>query len=584
MRPRSQGFVTAALALLIATLPMLGLAAPGMHAWQAGPGAYESPQFGYVVEWGEQWAERERETISDVGGADSMVLSNNEGRVQVVGQADDVSVDEALDEMIAMFGDAAEVVSDNRDGDVPSVELATDRERMLLEGQTVDGAVVVVTLRARDDDYETALTAAQDGITLNGTAVLTGEPAQPTGEAQEPTEEPVEPTEEPDDPTEEPSESTEEPGASGLDGTTYTSEEHEFSVAWDDAWEATENGGGTSDFHELRLTASTGSILILSGPFYDGDPETCLAGENAYFSGEDPTVEDWAPAVDAAGAPVTGSGDNLAWGVFTFTYASEDEGPIDLVDYIECRALAPGETILEILVSSRPDQYEAHMAAALAITNAIEMPEGAAVDPVEPPVPDFSAQAAPSDGTPETEGTPISIATPGAEASPAMNEAPGTSGESGLDGATFTSPSFGWSLEVPEGWTVENESIAAGDETLVISNGLSTISLHATDAYSGDLPGCIGFARNLLAEDPRYEDLRLDATVSGEAFQGADDRSAFALFSYTGPDDERRAHFVDCRYIVPEESVLIVSQDVPYDQYPAERLARRQIQRAIEFP
>jgi len=552
MRPRSHGIVASVLVLLLATLPVLGSTAPETPGWQAGGDAYESPQFGYVVQWDEQWAERERETTSDEGGLDSMVLSNNDGRVEVAGQADDLAADEFLDEMVSLLtGDAIdiEIVSEDRDGDVPTVELTTGRDHLLLEAQTVDGAVVVVALRAREADYAAALASAQDGITLNDTPVFSGEAAAPAGD-------PVEPTEEP----------TEEPGADGIDDGSYTSPNHGFTVSWDDAWEATETTG-TGDFDELRLTSSTGGISILSGSFYGGDPETCLTGEDTYFGTEDPNVRDWEPAVDANGDPVAGSGDGLAYGVFTFTYGGEDDGYVDLVDYIECRSLIAGETTLEILASTTPDLYEEHIAAVLAITNAIEMPEGAEpVEPADPALPDFGTQSQPAEGTPEAGATPE----------------PG--GESGLDGATFTSPSFGWSLEAPAGWTIEGESIAAGDETLVVGNGLSTISLHATDAYTGDLSGCIAFARELLDADPLYADLRVDATSSGEAFQGADDRSAFARFTYTGADGEKWAHFVDCRYIVEGESVLIVSQDVPYDEYTAERQARRQIQRAIEFP
>lgn len=561
---RPHGMAGGALALLLAMMSIIGPAgAQESRGWQAGGDRYESPQFGYVVAWNEDWAERERETTSERGESDSMVLSNNDGRVQVTGQADDLTAEEFLDEMVALLtvsADDVEIVSDDRDGDVPSVEVTTDRDHLLLEAQTVENAVVVIALRAREEEYDAALAAAQDGITLNGTPVLSGEAAAPVGEpAEEPAEEPTE------EPVDEP---TEEPGSSGIDAGSYTSPDHGFTVTWDDAWEATENAGA-GDFHELRLTSDTGSLSILSGSFYGGDPDACLDGEDAYFGTEDPNVQEWEPAVDANGDPITGSGEGVAYGVFTLTYGGEDDDPVDLVDYIECRALIPGETTLEIFASTTPELYEAHIAAVLEITNAIEMPEGAGpVEPVEPVLPDFGAGSQLTAATPEPVGTPV--AEPG--------------GDSGLDGNTFTSPSFGFTFDLPEGWTAEGESIAEGDETLVVSNGLSTITLHATDAYSGDLRGCISFTRELLDDDPLYADLRLDATTSGDPYQGADNVRAFALFTYTGADGEKWAHFVDCRSIVEGESVLILSQDVPYEDYASERQARRQIQRAIELP
>lgn len=547
MRSRFHGMAVGAVALLLAMAPLSSPAGLTLAAGQVEGGSYESPQFGYVVEWNDDWAERERETASDEGGLDSMVVANNDGRVQVAGRVDELAADEFLDEITALLtsdADDVEVVAEDRDGDVPTVELTTDRYHLLLEAHAVDGAVVVVALRAREADYDSALATAQEGITLNDTPVLSGEAAAPEGAPADP---------------------TEQPGSAGIDGTTYTSPNHGFSVSWEDAWEATETTG-TGDFDELRLTGSTGGISILAGSFYGGDAETCLAGEDAYFSAEDPNVEDWAPAVDADGETVTGSSDGVAYGVFTFTYIDDEDSDIDLVDYIECRALVPGETTLEILASSTPDLYDEHIAAVLEVTNAIEMPVGSApVDPSNPAPPVFDGQDSP-------------VATPEAVASPAAD------GESGLDGSTFTSASFGFTLQVPEGWTVDGEAIAAGDETLMVSNGLSTISVHATDDYTGDLAGCIVFARNLLEADPLYADLRLDLTASGEAFQGVDDARAFARFTYTGADGGKWAHFVNCQPIVAGESVLIVSQDVPYDDYTAERLARRQIQGAIEFP
>ncbi len=261
MRSRFHAMAVGAVALLLALAPLSSPAGLALAAGQADGGSYESPQFGYVVEWNDDWAERERDTASDEGGLDSMVVSNNDGRVQVAGRADNLDADEFLDEIVTLVtGDAdeVEVVAEDRNGDVPNVELTTGRDHLLLESHLVDGAVVVVALRAREADYEAALATAQEGITLNGTAVLSGEAAAPEGDPADPTEEPTE-------------EATEEPGGSGIDGTTYTSPNHGFSVQWDDAWEAAETTG-TGDFDELRLTGSTGGISILAGSFYEGDP------------------------------------------------------------------------------------------------------------------------------------------------------------------------------------------------------------------------------------------------------------------------------------------------------------------------
>ncbi len=573
MRIRSQQSLGGLIALMLAILPTLGSAqeSPG---WQFEGNSYESPQFGYLVEWNEEWAALERDATSDQGGLDEMTLSNNDGRVRFAGQGNELTASEFLDETIELFtqsADSVEIIAEDREGEIPSVELTADLDHILLEVQTFEDAVVVVSLVAREIDYETALTTAQGGITLNGSPVLSGEAAGPT-EAPEA------------DPTEE---ATEEPGGdSGIDGNTYTSPDHGFTVTWDeDEWEAT---GGTSEggFNELRLSSEQGALSILSGNFYGGDAEACLQGEDDYYSNDDPQVSDWQTAVDADGEPISGGGDGVAYSVFTLTFGDD---AIELVDYIECRTLEPGLSTMEIFATTTPDMYEDHIAAVLDITNAIAMPEGTdPLEPIELAEPDFDTGAIQDEPTPDAAPDPTEE--PTAEATEesteeATAEAPeGPGGQPGLTGNTFESPSFGFTLEVPADWTVEDDTVTDGDEMLVLTNGLSIVSVHATDAYTGNLPGCIGFARDLLVEDPAFADIRLDSTSAGEPFQGADDRSAYALFTYTGADGEKWAHFVHCQYIVEGESVLIISQDVPYEDYASERGARRQIQNAIEFP
>jgi hypothetical protein len=585
MRVRFHGLLGGAIALILAFMPTVGstgslpAGVPAAPAWQTGNNTYQSPQFGYLVEWNDDWAARERAETSDEGGLDVMILSNNDGLIQVAGQDDGTSAASFLADVLEQTIGNADTVEyiGSTEGDIPSVEFIFDLHHIKLEAQTIDNAVVVVSLLAREDDYESALSAAQDGVTLNGTPLLTGEAAGPTQQVpEESTDEPTEeatdkPTEETTDkPTEE---TTDEPDAAGIDGDAYTSPDHEFSVRWDDQWEASASTG-SNEFNELRLTSDTGAMYIISGSFYDGDAETCLEGEAAYFGTEDPGIRDWEPAVDAEGEPITGSGENVAYGVFTLAYGSDDESFTDLVDYIECRALIPGETTMAILASTTPELYDEHIEAVLEITNNIEMPDGSdPVEPADPALPDFSGQ----DATPDA-------ATPEVDPTEEVNPTEEPTGQSGLDGNTFVSESFGFSVEVPADWSVEDATIEGGDEVLVVSNGLSIITIHATNTYDGDLPGCINFARDLVETESGYADLRLDATSSGEPFQGADDRGAYALFTFTGDDGEQWAHYVRCEHIAEGESVLILSHDVPYEDYASERQARRQIQNAIEFP
>lgn len=595
--------LTAVLALLpaLAMTGSVGGAAQDDASGLLDETTYESPQFDYTVSWDETWSARQRDVSSNPGGFDVITLRNGDGMLRVAGRSDDISAEDFLQntvDLITRNADTSEIIAET-DGDVPSVELTADRDHAILEAHTLtdNGAVVVITLIAREADFADALAAAQATVLLNDEPIFAGattSEATPaaTGDATEAaTTETIEgdateavttepagedatpeateiPAEEEGTPvgaiaTEPPLEDA--PGE-GISGATYTSPTYGFGVAWNDTiWQA-EAQVGEDGFDELELIAASGTLYIWAGDVYNGDPAACLQGESEFFANDDPAITDWAPAEDADGEPITGETSNAAYGVFTLTYTDqteEDAESVNLVDYIECRELVPGEAVMIILATSTPEQYNDHIEDVLTITNQIELageddPTGAT--PVATSAPEGLS---PADATPE--------------ASPDASRGERT----GLAGTSFISPTFGFSLDIPVDWSVEDETIAEGDERLVMTNGVSTVTLYATDAYTGDLEGCVDYARDLIEDEPAFADLQLDKRADGSPFQGSDTRGAYANFTYTGADNLQFALFVQCQYIVEDESVLILSQDVPYDQYSAERQARRQIENAI---
>lgn len=635
MRPRLTGFAVT-MAIMLAIMPPLAMTGSVSAAAQDDSSglldetAYESPQFGYTVTWDDTWSARQRDASSNTGGFDVITIRNGGGTLRVTGRADDDPAADVLQDTVALItrnADTSEIITET-DGDVPSVEFTADRDHVIVEAHTLsdNDAVVIVTLTARESRFADALAAARSTVLLDDAPVF-ADPADASAATPAATEdatveatpgvatveaaatpasspvatpatvEVAEPSATPDetadaDVTEPatpdigtPEDITEDPAADDAQGESivdaaYTSPTYGFSVAWnDDVWE-TEDRVGEDGFNELELISATGSLYIWAGEFYDGDPAACLEGESDFYENDDPAVTDWVPAENADGEPITGETASAAYGVFTLTYTDqeeEDAESVDLVDYIECRELVPGEAVIVILATSTPDQYNDHVDDVLTITNQIQL-QG---EDDAGATPEASREASPESQTPEIDDPVTPEASPNAteEASPEAEVTEDAS--TGLDGATFTSPSFGFSLEIPSGWTVEDEVIADGEERLVVTNGISTVTLDAIDAYADDLEGCVDYAREQLEDDPAFADLELDETADGDPFEGNNSDRAYANFRYTGADDLEFAHFIECQYIVEGESVLIISQDVPYDQYAAERQARRQIEDAI---
>jgi len=558
---RDRGFTRPGviIALIVAMLPSLAsgpVAAQGDSSGLVDGTSYESPQFGYTLSWDDSWAARQRDITSNQGGFDTITIRHDTGTLRVSGRADDEPAIDFLNDtvdLIARNADASAIVSENLEGEIPSIEFTADRDHLIVEAYSLpdSGAVVVLTLRAQESEFATSLAAARANIALNDEPILRDEDA-PSAEVPAPA------TPEADD-LPPPDAATPEASSEGIDGETYTSPTYGYSLIWDaNIWEA-ESLVGEDGYNELRLASPSVTLSIWSGPYYEGDPASCLEGEAEYFEGSDPSVSDWQPAEDADGNPIAGETSNASYGVFTLSYTdpeTEDAEPVELVDYMECRSLVEGESVLVIFATTTPERYNDAIEDVLRITNAIEL----AGEDGEPDAP-----------TPDA-GTPVAI--PGAS----------PEGLSGLAGSIFTSPSFGFSLDIPPVWSVDDEIIAEEYELLVLNNGTSLVTLQATDQYSGDLEGCVAFAYAQVADVPAFADLEPDVTSTGDPFEGSNAEGAYANFTYTGPNDEKYAHFISCRAIVEGESSLILTQDVAYDAYATQRQSRRQIENAIVLP
>jgi hypothetical protein len=555
-----------------------------------GDNAYVSPQFGYTVRWGDDWRARSRDVISNPGGYDTLTLRGEDSTLWIQGQGDTVSAADAVLRRISIEGKDEDVVTQNLEGDVPMAEMLVGRNKVLIEGYTLEDsdAVVVIVLSARERNFDEVLASVHEQVLFNDGVILTGsdvaetagdgeptdltddgETEEPTEEAatlptedteeatsevvqDEPTEEAVEdePTEEAigeeDDATEEPVDeraSDDEPVESSVEGGVFTSQLYDYAFEFDeDIWTVGDEFR-TEGTDGVLLTNDLGSLTVWSWDAYGADAASCLAGEADYYASEDSSVSDWMPAEDAKGDPIEGDGEGFAWGVYRLVYTNADGDEVDLVDYIECREIPGDDAVVIIFASASPDDYNEHLEQVLEVADSIEI-EGEVSDP----------------GTSDIPEEPEEI-------------------ESGLSGSLFTSPAYGFTIDIPSQWRIESERLTADNEELVLSNGVSDITLWATSDYQGDLAGCVDFA----AEESGL-DLELDTNAEGEPFRGEGRREAYGNFRYTDDNGDEMMYFVACQDIVEGESVLILTQDVPYDQFASQRKFRAELEDSIVIP
>jgi hypothetical protein len=544
-----------------------------------GDTSYTSPQFGYAVTWGSPWETRARNVSSEPGGFDALTLRDGDSTLRVTGRAaggDPAAVLEDAIKQVTSPSSSAVVVSKNT-GTKPFgavVTIAGDTVQIEVQDLLKNNATVVIVLDTPTTSFDALLATTKNVVKLNGipvlagvdagTAVATPEAATPQSATPEATAIVPTPTEvlaPTKSPTEAPvattaaTEAATPAGPSGVDGDTYTSPHFGYTFTWSaSTWQVQKGSEISQDdpaYDMLGLSAKTGDLYVYAWAAYDGDAGNCLKGEASYYKSKVDGVSGWKVAADADGNPISDVSANSAWGVYNLTYTDPSDAnakPQQVTDYIECRPLVDGKSVIVIFASAQRSSYNDHIDSVQKVIDTIDTSKVS---------------------EPGGDGTPVG-----------QTETPG------LVGSTFTSPSFAFTLEIPSDWSLTDATIKRDDETLVLSDGISNVTLRATDdsTYTGSLKGCVGAAVADAESDSTYADLAIDTTVDGTDFSGSDSTGAYANYTYTDAAGVKNAHFIECSYISKNDSVLIVTQDVPYDQYASERGARRELQDAIVLP
>jgi hypothetical protein len=769
----------------LATIAPAGVTAAQSDRGLIDATSYQSPQFGYSVTWAEPWAVQDRDVITNPGGFDTITLRSDTGTLRISGRADTYNPLIFLQDTIAIqLASGGELINQDTTGAAPTAELQIGGDRMRLDVISLPsaGAIVLVSLRASEGQYDAALASASELVQIDGTPAFGGASAAPQATV------PAGGTETPDVPV---ATSTVEVLGSGIEGDTYTSPNFGFSVNWDPAtWTVPDEAEYSEPgLDMLRLETDTGPILVTGWEAYDGNPSSCLLGEQTYYNDSEAGISEYQVAVDANGNELTGSDETSAWGVFTNVFTDPEDPnaePVNYVDYINCVSMGDGKSVVIFYSYARRENYNDHIGKVIALVDSLELPPAVGTPPASP----VPATETPATETPTATETSVATATPPTEApSPTAGlETPAatvtTAGQSatigdtqvswsgewaptgstsgvqqvalsrgapgagafslasygqfpdpsittaeqaievfstaffssagadnvtplnsgmlpdgaawqswsftlqgtelifvatasqsaggdwivstltantdgfadmlasaqqeilidgqptfltGVDpaavtsqgtvpttataaatetpaattavtetpattstvpsttqtppstattdigpGDTVTGQTYAYAFTIPAGWSVTTSQLGAEIERTELTNGTSTVSIEARAMQAPTLSDCVANIAGEQQGQPIYTDLELARTADGQPFSGEDQFSAFANFTFTGPDGTTWAHFVECRWIEQGQSVLVVVQDVPQDKFGAERPARRQIQNSIE--
>lgn len=422
----------AAIMLVTMLLVSIGASAAQNDRGLIDDSSYQSPQFGYSVTWAEPWSTNDRDVITNPGGFDTITLRGDGGTVRISGREDSYDPLTFLQDTIAIqLASGGDLINQDTTGAVPTAELLFGNDKMQIDVLSLPdaGAIVLVSLRADQADYDAAVASAGENIQLEGSALFdasagqmdspgapsVGESDADDPEGQDPStpadglESPAAtpPADLPDLQVATPPAEPDEPQAvmgSGIDGNTYTSPNFGFSVSWDPAiWSAAaDDEFSEPGYDTITIDSAAGPIWLSGVEAYNGSASTCLLGEVTYYNDPEFGITDWQVAVDAEGNELTGETETSAWGVYTNTYTDPEnpnEDPLPYVDYIECHSLGDGESVVVFYSFSERDAYNEHIGNVLAVVESLELADvmtpAATPEPVVQPSPTAESEPTP---------------------------------------------------------------------------------------------------------------------------------------------------------------------------------------------
>ncbi|HEV2109579.1 MAG TPA: hypothetical protein VGR16_15065, partial [Thermomicrobiales bacterium] len=315
----------------------------------------------------------------------------------------------------------------------------------------------------------------------------------------------------------------------------YESPQLGYEVTWDDPWIVGERATRSRDVREDRLVLvhdDTGAELLVHGRFTEDTPQEVVDGivEDRLGEFEDVVVED------------QGRQSGVARAVLSYT---GDDG--DVQEYLEASSLEEDESVLLVDLIAPSSSFGATVDA----LGVVEL-DGDAVFSEEPSLPDRS----PDDGTvtpPADEGPnrrrPRLPTDDAAEEPTEEAEA-----EDAVDGNTFTSPNFGFSISWDEDvWEVTATATDPDFDQLVLDTRDSSLSLSGTTDFDGNVGECLEGVTAFLSagtEALEIDDIDVLEDEDGDPIEGEERDRAFVANEYTGTfegDDAQFVYYVECR-------------------------------------
>lgn len=497
---------------------------------------YESPTFGFEVEWDEAWVAQEDSTTSDDSGDLLSLFSEEYGTAVSItaiasnGNTPDVALETFRGYLEETYGNLVDTDFESADPDYPAFVVTYD-----LNGTSIDNyvqtsiyenALIVTSVRTSAGLGLIAAIVASTGIQFDGHDLL------PSYTSAETPDENVTPTpdETEDDPkTDRPVARDETPEVpDGLEG--YVSPTFGVSLAYDpELWDESENTAAEDSNNNRDLLLLESLDNDVPANLYLKTYDDVTKASDCFDTAVEESVGDVADAEvleDRNGDPIEGSERGLVYGAYSFETSNGDP----LVAYIECRAIPGGDGVFAITLITTEDAYEDAYDALTDILDTVSL-DGSAAEP---------------DETPEPEETPDT---------PSNN-----SGE-------YESPTYGFTIEYGRGWDLDSDTSEDGlDQAVLYGPDGITLLVQGYEPISSrhDAQDCVeGYAES-YGTAVEVEVIQVTNTETDEPIAGEDDFGYYSLYAYD-IDGEARTLYVECGESPDGDYIVLFAAETSID-------------------
>ncbi len=172
--------------------------------------------------------------------------------------------------------------------------------------------------------------------------------------------------------------------------------------------------------------------------------------------------------------------------------------------------------------------------------------------------------------------------------SPLVTRTARVAAQDGVDGSTYVSPNYAWSISWDDTWSVEDESSEDGYDYLELTDQLSFVYFEAYAEFDGDAAACVAEEMDDLAAQDGVSAIKVGTDVAGDALAGGDESNAYSVYTLTYTDEDGLetdlVEYNECRTLNEGNSVLEISQVTVRDAYNDAAPAVQDLLAAVTLP